>query len=212
MIRRLAPHVRLGADHRRDRHRQGAGRARAAHPRAAPRSPLHRRELLGGQRHRVRERAVRPRARRFPRRDREQARASSSSPTAARSSSTRSAACRRRRRRSCCACSRWAKCSRVGALEPRRVDVHVLAATNRDLRAEVAAGRFRGDLYYRLNIVEVKLPPLRDRREDIPYLTAAFVREIARSAAEAAARPDARRRRAADRRRRGKATCASCAT
>jgi len=68
---------------------------------------------------------------------------------------------------------------RVGSLDAKRVDVHVLAATNRDLRAEVAANRFRSDLYYRLNIVEVKLPALRERREDIPYLTAAFIRDCA---------------------------------
>jgi transcriptional regulator with GAF, ATPase, and Fis domain len=73
----------------------------------------------------------------------------------------------------------YGEVQRVGSLQPKRVDVTVVAATNRDLRAEVAAGRFRGDLFYRLNVVEVVLPPLRDRREDIPYLTAAFMRDCA---------------------------------
>jgi DNA-binding NtrC family response regulator len=66
---------------------------------------------------------------------------------------------------------------RVGALEARKVDVCVIVATNRDLRTEVANGRFRGDLYYRLNVAGLSLPPLRDRREDISHLTAAFMRE-----------------------------------
>jgi transcriptional regulator with GAF, ATPase, and Fis domain len=68
---------------------------------------------------------------------------------------------------------------RVGATAPRRVDVHVLAATNRELQTEIAAGRFRSDLFYRLNIVDLFVPPLRERREDIPYLTAAFVQQSA---------------------------------
>jgi transcriptional regulator with GAF, ATPase, and Fis domain len=69
---------------------------------------------------------------------------------------------------------------RVGSLETRKADVHVIAATNRDLRAEAAAGRFRSDLFYRLSILEIHLVPLRERSEDIPYLTAMFVREFAR--------------------------------
>jgi len=69
---------------------------------------------------------------------------------------------------------------RVGSLLPRTVDVAVVAATNRDLRAEVAAGRFRNDLFYRLNVVGVTLPPLRDRRQDIPELIAAFIGDCSR--------------------------------
>jgi DNA-binding NtrC family response regulator len=68
---------------------------------------------------------------------------------------------------------------RVGSLDTKHVDVCVIAATNRDLRAECALGRFRSDLFFRLSILEVALPPLRERREDIPLLTAAFVREFA---------------------------------
>jgi DNA-binding NtrC family response regulator len=73
----------------------------------------------------------------------------------------------------------YGEVQRIGALEAKRVDVRVVAASNRDLRADVAAGRFRGDLFYRLSIMEVRVPPLRDRREDIPLLTAAFLQDCA---------------------------------
>lgn len=58
----------------------------------------------------------------------------------------------------------------VGATKPRQVDVRILAATNRDLKKEVAAGHFRDDLCYRLNVIGIHVPPLRERREDIPAL------------------------------------------
>jgi DNA-binding NtrC family response regulator len=66
---------------------------------------------------------------------------------------------------------------RVGATRPIPVDVRIIAATNLNLADEVKAKRFRDDLYYRLNVVEIRLPPLRERREDIPLLVDAFLKK-----------------------------------
>ncbi|ALA60376.1 Transcriptional regulatory protein ZraR [Nitrospira moscoviensis] len=68
---------------------------------------------------------------------------------------------------------------RVGANKPVAVDVRIIAATNLNLAEEVKAKRFRDDLYYRLNVIELKLPPLRERREDIPLLVEAFLQKCA---------------------------------
>ena len=71
---------------------------------------------------------------------------------------------------------------RVGGGHRVEVDVLVMATTNRDLQSEIAAGRFREDLFYRLNVVPLRLPPLRDRREDIPQLARYFMERAARNA------------------------------
>jgi DNA-binding NtrC family response regulator len=68
---------------------------------------------------------------------------------------------------------------RVGGAQPIKVDVRVIAATNRDLKERVSLGDFRDDLYYRLNVLNIYLPPLRERREDIPLLVRRFIREFA---------------------------------
>ncbi len=81
----------------------------------------------------------------------------------------------------------------VGATDPQPIDVRLVAATNRDLEAEIRRGAFRSDLFYRLNVINIHLPPLRDRRDDIPLLAESFLQRTAAQRTEEPKRltPDA---------------------
>jgi DNA-binding NtrC family response regulator len=72
------------------------------------------------------------------------------------------------------------KFERVGGEETIETDVRIIAATNRDLKAEIEKGTFREDLYFRLNVVNIRVPPLRERKDDLPILISTFLREFSR--------------------------------
>jgi len=72
----------------------------------------------------------------------------------------------------------------VGGQQEEKVDVRLLSATHKDLAAEVVAGRFRQDLYYRLNVIELRVPPLRERREDIPLLAEAILKRLSQASGQ----------------------------
>ena len=101
--------------------------------------------------------------------------AASSWQTAAPCSSTRSRSCRWRCNRNCCARLQEREIERVGESRPIKFDARVIVATSSDLPSLVKEGKFREDLFYRLNVVRITLPPLRNRPDDIPLLARHFV-------------------------------------
>ena len=100
----------------------------------------------------------------------------------------------------------------VGGTKPVRVEVRIVAATNRDLAQAMARGAFREDLFYRLNVISVALPSLRERREDIPLLANHFLQKFTELAGRARRRCSRPRRWRASRRTRGPATSGSWRT
>ena len=101
---------------------------------------------------------------------------------------------------------------RLGGTEEVQADIRVIAATNQDLEKMVAEGRFREDLYYRINVIQVHLPPLRDRREDVPLLAEHFLTKYAKAAGASRCTEFLTRRRSCCTPTRGRATSASSRT
>ena len=178
--RRAGRDVRcVGADHRRVGHRQGGAGAPHPSPVAPRRGSIRRAELRRDPGQPAGVGAVRPREGRVLRRCRAPHRQ-------VRGGGRRHTAARRNQRdgyppagRSCCARLQEREIDRLGGAAPVRVNVRILATTNRDLLAEVQRGTFREDLYFRLNVVSLRIPPLRERPGDIAALAEHFARRYA---------------------------------